>query len=122
MAFSAIRILAVPLALYGYLFYLANIGSYNYNAFAGEIYSQSYSKIAVSAYYVPDILFFISGFLLAKKAFMLIEVEPRAGRALIKLFYQKVFKWLPIYWAAILIYWQITPALHAGPVWYEYQS
>jgi len=22
----------------------------------------------------------------------------------------------------ILIYWQITPSLHAGPIWYEYQS
>lgn len=72
IAFSALRILAVPLALYGYLFYLSNIASYNYNAFAEEIYSQKFSKLAVTAYYIPDILFFISGFLLAKKALALI--------------------------------------------------
>jgi hypothetical protein len=110
----------VPLSLYGYLFYLTNIASFNYNAFVDEIYSQKYSKVAVAAYYIPDILFFISGFLLAKKAFALIEIEPRAGRALLKVFYQKVFKWFGIYWAAILIYWQISPSLHSGPVWYEY--
>jgi hypothetical protein len=28
-----VRILSVPLALYGYLFYLCNIGSYNYSSF-----------------------------------------------------------------------------------------
>lgn len=33
ISFSAFRILAVPLALYGYLFYLTNIASYNYTAF-----------------------------------------------------------------------------------------
>ena len=31
-------------------------------------------------------------------------------------------KWVPLYWGFILIYWQISPALHAGPVWYEYQE
>lgn len=36
--FSAIRILSVPLALYGYLFYLCNFGSYNYFSFNEEIY------------------------------------------------------------------------------------
>jgi hypothetical protein len=49
-------------------------------------------------------------------------VEPRAGRALFKLFTNKLLHWLPIYWAIIVIYWQISPALHAGPVWYEYQE
>jgi hypothetical protein len=33
VSFSAFRILAVPLALYGYLFYLCNIASYNYSSF-----------------------------------------------------------------------------------------
>lgn len=122
LSFSALRILAVPLALYGYLFYLCNLGSYNYLSFNDEIYGKRYAKIALSAYYVPDILFFISGFLLAKRAFELIEVEPRGNKALLKLVVRKLTKLAPLYWIFVLIFWQITPALHSGPVWFEYQA
>ena len=69
ISFSAFRILAVPLSLYGYLFYLCNIASYNYSSFAEEIYTTGYSKLAVGAYYIPDSLFFMSGYLLARKGF-----------------------------------------------------
>ena len=60
--------------------------------------------------------------MIAKKGFELIELETRGTSALLKLFLSKVTKLIPLYWAVIAIYWQVTPALHAGPVWYEYQG
>ena len=114
------RILAVPLALYGYLFYLCNIACYNYTAFAEELYDTSFSKAAVAAYYIPDSLFFMSGFLLARKGFSMLEVEQKPQRVVLKVLKDKLVRWVPLYWAFIVIYWLISPSLHAGPIWYEY--
>ena len=122
MSFSAFRILSVPLAYYGYLFYLCNIASINYFSFNKEIYQQTFSKIAIAAYYLPDTLFFISAFIFAKKAFLLIELENNPVRPLLRLFGKKLLKLYPLYWAVILMYWQISPSWHGGPVWYEYEK
>lgn len=51
----------------GGVFYLSNFAAYNYFAFENEIYSSFYAKFAVSAYYLPDIFFFISGFLFTQQ-------------------------------------------------------
>ena len=98
------------------------MASYNYASFAEELYQTHFSQIAVAAYYLPDALFFISGFLLAKKGFALIEVETRTKQAIFRLISGKVIRWVPLYWAIVIIYWQISPSLHAGPIWYEYEE
>ena len=60
----------------------------------------------------------MSGFLLAKKGFALIELEPRAGRALLKMWIDKLVRWIPLYWGVIYIFWLMSPSFHGGPVWY----
>lgn len=122
MPFSSIRILAVPLALYGYLFYLCNIGSYNYFAFYKEIYTETFSKIAIASYYIPDTLFFISGFIFAKKGLSLIEIENRPIKPLISLISKKLLRLYPLYLIIIIIFWQISPTLRSGPIWFVYQD
>jgi len=67
MSFSLFKIFALPFIAYGYLFYLGNYGAYNYFSFNEEIYSTFYARIAIFAYYIPDIFFFISGFLFSRK-------------------------------------------------------
>jgi len=106
------------LALYGYLFYLCNLGSYNYSSFIDEIYETTYSKVAVAAYYLPDILFFMSGFLLSRKGFALVEVEQKPAQALWNLLKDKLLRWGMLYYSFVLIYWLISPCLHTGPLWF----
>jgi len=57
------------LIIYGYYFYLCNKGAYNVFAFNTEIYDTFYSNVATFAYYIPDIFFFMSGYLLTKNVF-----------------------------------------------------
>ena len=47
---------------------------------------------------------------------------PGPSLGIFSLLWGKVKRWLPVYWAFIVIYWCISPTLHAGPVWYEYQA
>lgn len=72
----------------------------------------------MAAYYLPDILFFMSGFLLSRKGFALLEVEQRPARALWRLMREKVMKWGVLYYSFVGIYWLISPCLHAGPLWF----
>jgi peptidoglycan/LPS O-acetylase OafA/YrhL len=81
-----------------------------------------YSKIAIASYYLPDILFFISGFIFAKKGFTLIELENKPIKPLISNLVNKLWRLYPLYLLIIIIFWQISPTLHSGPIWYEYQS
>lgn len=61
--------LSVPFIIYGYYFYLCNQGSFNIFAFNTEIYKAFYSNVATFSYYIPDIFYFISGYLFTKKIF-----------------------------------------------------
>ena len=66
-SFSLFRVLALPLMLYGQIFWLTNKGAFNYYAFWEELYDEFFVKFAVFSYYLPDIFFFISGFLFTQK-------------------------------------------------------
>jgi peptidoglycan/LPS O-acetylase OafA/YrhL len=75
VSFSLFKIFSIPFLAFGYLFYLSNYGAYNYFSFNQEIYGTYYARIAVFAYYLPDIFFFISGYLLSRKLIQLDEVS-----------------------------------------------
>jgi peptidoglycan/LPS O-acetylase OafA/YrhL len=74
------------------------------------------------AIYVPDILFFISAFIFSKKAFAYAVTVDNFHSNILKLFKSKFVRIYPLYIAAILIFWTITPTIHAGPIWYVYQT
>jgi len=122
VGFSAFKVMAIPLIIYGYTFYLSNIASYNYFSFNEEIYDQFFAKIALSAYFVPDIFFFMSGYLFAKKAFTFESIKEGAQQRLLGLTLRKIKKLYPLYLCAIIIYWTISPSLHSGPVWHIYEQ
>ena len=69
------KLFCVPMIIYGQEFYFRNFAANNYYAFDQEIYSTFYSKVAMFSVYLPDVLFFISGFLLAKKCLQLELLE-----------------------------------------------
>lgn len=117
-SFSLFRVLALPLALYGQIFWLTNSGAFNYYAFWEEIYDEFFVKFAVFAYYIPDIFFFISSFLFAQKILLSQEEDLNLFKTLGK----RLARLYPLYIVVFLIYWCISPALHAGPVWYKYQE
>lgn len=111
--------LAVPLLLFGQIFWLTNFGAYNYYAFYQDIYQQFYVKVAIFAYYIPDIFFFISAFLFTKKV---LSFEDDHHKRLLKAVGWKLLRLYPLYIVVLAIYWGITPGLHAGPVWFVYQE
>lgn len=111
------RILAVPVLLYGEIFWFTNFGAYNYYAFYEEIYEQVYVKFALFGYYMPDIFIFISGFLFTRK---ILTIQDNKLPNILKAIGWKLLRLYPLYIAAFIIYWGISPALHAGPIWYIY--
>lgn len=72
----------------------------------------------MASYYIPDVLFFISGFIFAKKGFQIIEVEKRPITPLFQMLGRKMRRLYPLYLLIVIIYWLVSPSLHAGPVWY----
>jgi peptidoglycan/LPS O-acetylase OafA/YrhL len=117
--FSLFRVLAIPVIMFGQIFWLTNFGAFNYYAFREEIYDKVYIRFAIFSYYLPDIFFFISAFLFTRKV---AEVEDKPFHHLFKALGWKVLRLYPLYLAAVAIYWGVTPGLHAGPVWYVYQE
>ena len=115
-----IRLVAVPIATMGYLFYLCNRGSINYFGLTENIYDSFTAKVAVTAVYLPDILFFISGYVFAKRGFSLLAAHHKPLKPLLWHLGRKLLRLYPIYIAVVLIYWQISPVLHGGPVWFVY--
>lgn len=111
------KIISIPLIIYGYYFYLCNIGSFNIFAFNTEVYKQFYSNVATFAYYIPDIFFFISGYLFTKKVFTQVEFTENKPMFLLKSFGAKLLRLYPIYIVALVIYAVIVPAFHNGPMW-----
>ena len=122
IGFSVLRIIAVPLALYGYLFYLANLGSINYFSLQENTYDTLFAKVAVTAVYLPDLLFFISGYLFARKGFDLLHAHHQPTKPLLMHLGKKMLRLYPLYLGIVLIYWQVSPTLHGGPVWYHYMD
>lgn len=120
MSFSYFKILALPFLLFGYQFYLANRGAENYFSFNSEIYSSAYSRIALLSYYLPDIFYFISAFTFTGKLIQLDELEDNKLANIFTAFLKKLLKLYPSYLAIIVVYWAITPSLHAGPLWNVY--
>ena len=118
--FSLFKLLSIPLIILGQIFYLFNFGTYNYFAFTDEIYSTFYSKLACFAYYLPDIFFLISGFLFARKLFRMDEYKEEKMFEMLKIFGRKFLRLYPMYFIVICIYWFVSPALHAGPLWNVY--
>lgn len=74
------------------------------------------------AYYLPDVFFLISGFLFARKLFRMEEYKEEKEHELLKALGRKVLRLYPLYFLAIIIYWFVTPALHAGPLWVVYEQ
>lgn len=107
------------MVLFGQEFYFRNFASYNYYAFDEEVYSTFYSKIAMFSVYLPDVLFFISGYLLAKKC---LQLELLEGMHFAQFIGRKLYRLYPFYLVAILIYATISSSMHAGPVWYVYED
>jgi cytochrome c oxidase assembly factor CtaG len=75
LAFSLFKLFSLPFVALGFLFFLSNYGSYNYFSFDEEIYQTFYAKVATFAYYLPDIFFFISGYVFTSKLIQLDEIE-----------------------------------------------
>lgn len=75
MQFSIFRLVSLPLIIFGEVFYLSNFGAYNYFSFRNEIYQSFYSRVGVFAYYLPDIFFFMSGFLFSRKIIRMDEYK-----------------------------------------------
>lgn len=107
------------MAIFGQEFYYRNFAANNYYAFNEEIYSTFYAKLAMFSVYLPDILFFISGYLLAKKC---LQLEVLEGTQVAQYIGRKLYRLYPFYLAVILIYATISPSMHAGPVWYVYEN
>jgi peptidoglycan/LPS O-acetylase OafA/YrhL len=118
--FSNFKLVSVPLIIYGYYFYLCNKGAYNIFSFNSEIYDSFYSNVATFAYYVPDIFFFISGYLLTKDVFTEVEFAGNKSMFLLGKLGKKILRLYPIYIACLVIFWSIVPSLHSGPVWMIY--
>ena len=104
----------MPILIYGECFYLSNQAAFNYLSFNEEIYSSFYAKLAMFSYYLPDIFLFISGFLFASKVIQ--------HQNLMQAIVDKVARLYPLYLATLLIYWLVSPGLHAGPVWFVYEE
>ena len=113
-SFTIFRFISVPSLIYGECFYLSNQAAFNYLSFNEEIYSSFYAKLAMFSYYLPDIFLFISGFLFASKVIQ--------HQNLMQAIVDKVARLYPLYLATLLIYWLVSPGLHAGPVWFVYEE
>ena len=74
------------------------------------------------SYYLPDIFFFISGFLISQKLFSSENSEESKNVLVLKSVVKKFTRLYPIYIAVFIIYWLVTPGLHAGPVWFVYED
>ena len=118
--FSIFKILSVPLLVYGEIFYLSNFGAFNFMDFQNQIYESFFSTIATFTYYIPDIFFFISGFLFANK--LLCYEEEDKNKFILKSILKKFIRLYPLYFFTILIYWLISPTVTSGAVWYVYQQ
>lgn len=69
--------------------------------------------------YLPDTLFFISGYLLSTKCLQLDVLEPKH---IAQFLGRKLYRLYPTYLAMLIIFALITPSCHAGPVWYVYED
>ena len=76
--------------------------------------------MATFSYYLPDIFFFISGFLLTQKIFREVEYVSNKPVFLLKCYIRKIIRLYPIYVVCLLIYYFVIPSLHAGPIWFVY--
>lgn len=65
--------------------------------------------------------FFISGFLLASKL-LPTEEQPKKKRDVVIAVGRKYLRLYPLYLAVLVIYWLVSPGLHAGPVWFAYED
>lgn len=74
------------------------------------------------SYYLPDVFFLISGFLFASKICAYGGIEENKNIKLMATIGMRMVRLYPLYIAVFLIYWLITPGLHAGPVWYVYED
>lgn len=68
---------------------------------------------------MPDIFIFISGFLFTRK---ILAFEDNHIVNIFKSVGWKLLRLYPLYIVVLVIYWGISPALHAGPIWYIYQE
>jgi peptidoglycan/LPS O-acetylase OafA/YrhL len=110
------RILAIPVLLYGQIFWSANFGAFNYFSLFESVYETASAKLAIFGYYLPDIFLFMSGFLLTRRL-----LSGGYGTLLGEIWH-KLVRLYPLYAVTVAIYWGVSPALHAGPVWYVYQQ
>lgn len=78
--------------------------------------------MATFAYYLPDIFFFISGYLLTKTVFTEVEFAANKSMFLLAKFGRKLLRLYPIYIVCLVIFWVIVPSLHSGPVWMVYKD
>lgn len=101
---------------------MSNYGAYNYFSFNTEVYRTFYSKVATYAYYLPDVFFFISGYVFTKKLIEVDEAEDNKPSSVLAAFAKKLIKLYPVYFVVILVYWAVSPTLHAGPLWNVYQD
>lgn len=72
-SFDIFKLIAIPWIISGEIFYLWNLGSFNYFSMDADIYHKVWAKLALAAYYLPDIFFFISSYLFIKIALKLYE-------------------------------------------------
>lgn len=119
ISFSVFKVFCLPMVIYGQGFFYRNFAAYNYYAFSQEIYETFYSKVAMFSVYLPDTLFFISGYLLASKCLLVEVIE---GTHIAQFLGRKLYRLYPVYIAIFLIFSTITPSLHSGPVWYVFQD
>ena len=119
--FSLLKILSIPLITFSLIFVESNKAAFNYISFADSIYSQLFTKIALFSYYLPDLFFMISSYLLASKLIRINTDEDNPIEIICTTFQKKIVKIYPIYLSIIIIYWGISGALHCGPVWYAYE-
>ena len=77
--------------------------------------------MATFAYYLPDLFFFISGYLLTKNVFNEVDFAANKAMLLVQKLAQKLLRLYPIYIACLVIFWGVVPSLHSGPVWVIYE-
>lgn len=78
--------------------------------------------MATFAYYIPDIFFFISGYLLTKTIFTEVEFAANKPMFLLSKLAKKLIRLCPVYIVCLVIFWSIVPSIHSGPMWMIYSD
>lgn len=81
-------------------------------------YSVAY-RVALISLYLPDIMFFFSGYLFSSSA---LKLEDRNLASHLLLLLKKIARLYPLYLLSLLYFWIINPAINIGPVWHIYQQ